>query len=69
MGRHDEVRHVQVEENIAILRRLRRQNVKARTDWRDGGPAAKLAGRSLKRLQEPDDLIGSCIFFCDTEYG
>ena len=24
------------------------ENVKARTDWRDGGPAAKLAGRSLK---------------------
>ena len=39
------------------------ENVKARTDWRDGGPAAKLAGRSLKRLQEPDDLIGACIFF------
>jgi 3-oxoacyl-[acyl-carrier protein] reductase len=43
------------------------ENVKARTDWRDGGPAAKLAGRSLKRLQEPDDLIGSCIFFASAE--
>ena len=43
------------------------ENVKARTDWRDGGPAAKLAGRSLKRLQEPDDLIGACIFFASAE--
>jgi NAD(P)-dependent dehydrogenase (short-subunit alcohol dehydrogenase family) len=43
------------------------ENVKARTDWRDGGPAAKLAGRSLKRLQEPDDLIGACIFFSSAE--
>ena len=38
------------------------ENVKARTDWRDGGPAAKLAGRSLKRLQDPEDLIGACLF-------
>ncbi len=43
------------------------ENVKARTDWRDGGPAAKLAGRSLKRLQEPDDLVGSCIFLASAE--
>ena len=43
------------------------ENVKARTDWRDGGPAAKLAGRSLKRLQKPDDLIGACIFFASAE--
>ena len=43
------------------------ENVKARTDWRDGGPAAKLAGRSLKRLQEPDDLIGACIFLASAE--
>jgi NAD(P)-dependent dehydrogenase (short-subunit alcohol dehydrogenase family) len=43
------------------------ENVKARTDWRDGGPVAKLAGRSLKRLQEPDDLIGACIFFASAE--
>ena len=43
------------------------ENVKARTDWRDGGPAAKLAGRSLKRLQEPDDLIGACVFFASAE--
>ena len=43
------------------------ENVKARTDWRDGGPAAKLAGRSLKRLQEPEDLIGACIFFASAE--
>lgn len=43
------------------------ENVKARTDWRDGGPAAKLVGRSLKRLQEPDDLIGACIFFASAE--
>lgn len=43
------------------------ENVKARTDWRDGGPAAKLAGRALKRLQEPDDLIGACVFFASAE--
>jgi NAD(P)-dependent dehydrogenase (short-subunit alcohol dehydrogenase family) len=43
------------------------ENVKARTDWRDGGPAAKLVGRSLKRLQEPDDLIGACILFASAE--
>jgi NAD(P)-dependent dehydrogenase (short-subunit alcohol dehydrogenase family) len=43
------------------------ENVKARTDWRDGGPAAKLAGRSLKRLQDPEDLIGACIFFASAE--
>jgi NAD(P)-dependent dehydrogenase (short-subunit alcohol dehydrogenase family) len=43
------------------------ENVKARTDWRDGGPSAKLAGRSLKRLQDPEDLIGSCIFFASGE--
>ena len=38
------------------------ENVKARTDWRDGGPDAKLAGRSLKRLQDPEDLIGACLY-------
>lgn len=43
------------------------ENVKARTDWRDGGPAAKLAGRSLKRLQDPDDLVGACIFLSSAE--
>tara|TARA_R110000868_G_scaffold109_7_gene1084 strand:- start:4167 stop:4928 length:762 start_codon:yes stop_codon:yes gene_type:complete len=43
------------------------ENVKARTDWRDGGPAAKLAGRSLKRLQDPEDLIGACVFFASGE--
>ncbi|MEX2454293.1 MAG: glucose 1-dehydrogenase [Rhodospirillaceae bacterium] len=43
------------------------ENVMARTDWRDGGPAAKLAGRSLKRLQEPEDLVGSCIFLASAE--
>ncbi|MEK9643994.1 MAG: 3-oxoacyl-ACP reductase family protein [Alphaproteobacteria bacterium] len=43
------------------------ENVKARTDWRDGGPAAKLAGRSLKRLQDPADLIGACIFLASGE--
>lgn len=43
------------------------ENVKARTDWRDGGPAAKLAGRSLKRLQEPEDLVGSCLFLASEE--
>ena len=43
------------------------ENVKARTDWRDGGPAAKLAGRSLKRLQDPEDLIGACLYFASAE--
>ncbi len=43
------------------------ENVKARTDWRDGGPAAKLAGRSLKRLQEPEDLVGACLYFASAE--
>ena len=43
------------------------ENVKARTDWRDGGPAAKLAGRSLKRLQDPEDLIGACLYFASAD--
>jgi len=43
------------------------ENVKARTEWRDGGPAAKLAGRSLKRLQNPEDLIGACLYFASEE--
>lgn len=43
------------------------ENVKARTDWRDGGPAAKLAGRSLKRLQDPEDLVGACVFLASAE--
>lgn len=43
------------------------ENVKARTDWRDGGPTAKLAGRSLKRLQEPEDLVGACVFLASAE--
>ncbi len=43
------------------------ENVKARTDWRDGGPAAKLAGRSIKRLQEPEDLVGTCLFLASAE--
>ena len=43
------------------------ENVKARTDWRDGGPAAKLAGRSIKRIQEPGDLIGACLYFASAE--
>ena len=38
--------------SIARVRRCQR-NVKARTDWRDGGPAAKLAGRSLKDCRNP----------------
>ena len=43
------------------------ENVKARTDWRDGGPAAKLAARSIKRIQEPGDLIGACLYFASAE--
>ena len=43
------------------------ENVKARADWRDGGPAAKLAGRSLKRLQDPEDLIGACLYLASAE--
>ena len=43
------------------------ENVKARTDWRDGGPAAKLAGRSLKRLQDPEDLVGACLYLASAE--
>ncbi|PPR09870.1 MAG: putative oxidoreductase [Alphaproteobacteria bacterium MarineAlpha11_Bin1] len=43
------------------------ENVIARTDWRDGGPAAKLAGRSLKRLQHPEDLVGACLYFASAE--
>ena len=43
------------------------ENIRARTDWRDGGPAAKLAGRSIKRLQEPEDLVGTCIFLASGE--
>ena len=35
--------------------------------WRDGGPAAKLAGRSLKRLQDPEDLIGACLYFASAD--
>ena len=43
------------------------ENVKVRTDWRDGGPAAKLAGRSLKRLQDPEDLVGACLYLASAE--
>jgi NAD(P)-dependent dehydrogenase (short-subunit alcohol dehydrogenase family) len=37
-------------------------NVKARTNWMDGGPAARIGARALKRLQDPQDLIGTMLF-------
>ena len=40
------------------------ENVKARTDWRDR--ATSLAGRSLKRLQDPEDL-SACLYFASAE--
>jgi len=43
------------------------ENVKARTNWMDGGPAAKLGARALKRLQEPQDLIGTLLFLAAPE--
>ena len=42
------------------------ENVKARTDGRDGGPR-KLAGLSQKRLQDPGDLIGACLYFASAD--
>ncbi|MBM3485121.1 MAG: glucose 1-dehydrogenase [Alphaproteobacteria bacterium] len=38
------------------------ENIKARTNWMDGGPAAKIGARALKRLQEPEDLVGAMLF-------
>ena len=43
------------------------ENVRARSNWRDGGPAAKLANRSIKRLQDPDDLVGACLYFASAK--
>lgn len=43
------------------------ENVKARTNWMDGGPEAKLKPRALKRVQDPDDLVGACLFLASAE--
>lgn len=43
------------------------ENIKARSNWMDGGPAAKIGSRALKRLQEPDDLVGAMLFLSSRE--
>ncbi len=38
------------------------ENVKKRTNWIGSSPDDSLAGRALKRLQDPKDLMGACLF-------
>ena len=43
------------------------ENVKARSNWMGGDPAATMATRAIKRHEEPDDLVGACIFLSSGE--
>lgn len=43
------------------------ENVLKRTNWAGGGPDATVMTRALKRHEEPQDLVGACIFLASAE--
>jgi NAD(P)-dependent dehydrogenase (short-subunit alcohol dehydrogenase family) len=43
------------------------ENVRRRTNWAGGGPAETLASRAIKREEEPEDLVGACVFLASAE--
>ena len=43
------------------------ENVRARTNWKGGGPEQTRASRALKRDEVPEDLIGACVFFASDD--
>lgn len=43
------------------------ENVLKRTNWAGGGPDATVMTRAFKRHEEPQDLVGACIFLASAE--
>lgn len=43
------------------------ENVRKRTNWAGGGPDATVATRAFKRHEEPEDLVGACVFLASAE--
>ena len=43
------------------------ENVRRRTNWKGGTADATVQTRAIKRHEEPDDLVGACIFLASPE--
>ena len=43
------------------------ENVRRRTNWKGGNADATVQTRAIKRHEEPDDLVGACIFLASPE--
>ncbi len=43
------------------------ENVVARTNWKGGNAAATMQTRAIKRHEEPEDLVGACVFLASGE--
>lgn len=43
------------------------ENVVARTNWKGGNADATMQTRAIKRHEQPEDLVGACVFLASTE--
>ena len=43
------------------------ENVVARTNWKGGNADATMQTRAIKRHDQPEDLVGACVFLASTE--
>ncbi|RZO37999.1 MAG: SDR family oxidoreductase [Rhodospirillaceae bacterium] len=43
------------------------ENVVARTNWKGGNADATMQTRAIKRHEEPEDLVGACVFLASGE--
>ena len=43
------------------------ENVRKRTNWMGGNPAATTATRAIKREEEPEDLVGACVYLASSD--
>ena len=43
------------------------ENVVARTNWKGGNADATMQTRAIKRHEQPEDLVGACLFLASTE--
>lgn len=43
------------------------ENVVARTNWKGGNADVTMQTRAIKRHEQPEDLVGACVFLASTE--
>lgn len=43
------------------------ENVVARTNWKGGNADTTMQTRAIKRHEQPEDLVGACVFLASTE--